>query len=219
MADSMDLEEGERAFVATQNSSMYPSYLAGEVDGKPFIFLLPRKCASNTIKNYIRQLNGHNLRYLRPHEMNNFPMVPKIAVVRHPVDRVISAWKHGTQGDDLRYMNMVGAKPWMSWDDFVDRVCSEWTDANCNPHFRSYSLELMSHEFGYSDLLRVETLKSDWLHLSNKYGWRDVVIKHLNKTKKLPVTVSRLQLEWLSVRYEMDATNFNYDILSWENPK
>lgn len=218
MADSMDYEEGERAFVATQNSSRYPAYLAAEIEGKLFVFLLPRKCASNTIKDYIRQLNGHNLRYLRPHQMNELPMVPKIAAVRHPVDRLISAWKHGTQRDQGGYLNLAGANPWMSWDGFVDLVCYEWNDASCNPHFRSYSLELMSHEWGYSDLLRCESLESDWFHLSNKYGWPSVELQHLNKTKKIPVTVSRLQLEWLSVRYEMDATNFNYDILSWENP-
>jgi len=180
--------------------------------------MLPRKCASNTVKDYLKQLECKRNVYLQPFEMNSLPMVPKIAVVRHPVDRLISAWKHGTQRDDVWYMHVNGAYPWMPWDEWCDMVCRHWNDAMCNPHFRSYSLELMDHRFGYSDLLRCESLDNDWFYLSNKYGWRGVEFKKLNKTKTLPVEVSQQQLEALAVRYAIDAANFDYDILSWENP-
>ncbi len=213
MSDSMDYEPGEREVVFAQNSALYPAIFSVEIDGKPFIFLLPRKCASNTIKDYLRQLEATRNLYLHPFEITATPTIPKIAVVRHPVDRLISAWKHGTQSDNIGNQ-MPGMFPWMSWDLFCKLVCEEWNDAMCNPHFRSYSFELQE----YSDLLRCESLDSDWFHLSNKYHWRGVELKKLNKTKQLPVEVSRQQLEALAVRYQIDAANFDYDILSWENP-
>ena len=163
--------------MVAQNSALFPAYLSVEVDGKPFIFLLPRKCASNTIKDYLKQLECKRNVYLRPDEMNLTPTIPKIAIVRHPVDRLISAWKHGTQRDHVWYMDCVEAYPWMPWDEFCALVCTKWNDATCNPHFRSYSLELMSHEWGYSDVLRVESLELDWINLSNKYNFGPVVEK------------------------------------------
>ena len=213
--DSMDYAPGEFELVNELSRSPWPTYLGVEIEKKPFIFMLPRKCASNSVKEALLQMGAVGHKHFTREQMLNMVMVPKIATVRHPVDRLVSSWKHGTQRDQGYYM-LNGLYAWMPWDEFLDLVCTTWNDAVANYHFRSYSLELLDLGFAPSHIVRLETLEADWAQLTRKFDWPKAKFRQLNATKKTEVTVTKDQLKRLAIRYEADAFNFCYDILSWE---
>lgn len=219
MSDNMNYREGELKLVEELSRMPFPNYLGVKIDAKDFVFMLPRKCASNSIKEALIQMGDrcsfpevfHNFTM---EELRNYPLIPRIAFVRHPVDRLISAYRHGVLRDQGFY-RLEGLYPYMPWTEFVDNVCGKWNDPCANYHFVQYSHELIDFGQFPNYVVKIERLEDDWNTIARAFDWPKVTMRTLNRTKDVDIDVTQEQLERLEIRYRADATNFGYDILSW----
>jgi hypothetical protein len=197
----------------------YPAYAKAYVSGLNYIFMLPRKCASNSIKAALEIMTGEtfdNRRdYLTRGEVVKSELM-RIAVVRHPVDRLISCWRHSIWKNAARFMtDAPKMRDQMPWEEFVEIVLDTPDEAS-NRHFRSYSDELMLDR-PPDRVLHVEDLDAEWAALSLERGWTLVPLGHYNFTNRdqPEADVTQDQLDHLALRYMADSANFDYDILNW----
>lgn len=211
-----------------------PWYGVGTIEGKVYTFMLPRKNASTTLRDVLARM-GVTLEVVDASGIRG----TRIGVVRHPVDRAISAWKHGTQYNDGRVFGHTEILPNMEWGAFVNVICSTRDEDLCqytgtNAHWRSQYYELFVDGRLPDVLLRVESLSLDWATITRYLEWPDVQVKILNRSSissserpyvysngDKPITVidhyevEQEHLHKLDVRYANDAKMFDYDILNW----
>lgn len=132
---------------------------------------------------------------------------PRVAVIRHPVDRAVSAWRHGTTVNDGSVFRGPGIRPHMPWAEFVDAICAT-SDADSNFHYRSQSDEIFVDRMP-DRLLRVDTLVEDWKALSKMLNWPVVEMRQLNRTEPVKIEITKEQRERLAVRYKKDFLILN----------
>lgn len=198
-----------------------PAIAAVGINGRDFFFSFPRKNASNSVKWALHEMPGStfagNPVYVDVEEVKRSPNVPRVAVVRHPVDRIVSCWRHVVRklgalhrvGDVMITENLPFAA-------FVELVanCPD-SHPNVNYHFRSQSAELVDDVGGREPdyLLHVETLKWDWEALSEALRWPKVELERINATTKEMVPFPKVTeelLDVISTRYRRDFELFNY---------
>lgn len=200
---------GEKELVKEQGrGTPYPAYTFVKILHKPYIFILPRKSASCSMRDVLSQMSNFSSEktYLSTEALRAHS-APRIAVIRHPVDRAVSAWRHGTTVNDGSVFRGPGIRPHMPWAEFVDAICAT-SDADSNFHYRSQSDEIFVDRLP-DHMLRVDWLADDWRALSKKLGWPVVEIRQLNKTVPVKIEITNEQRERLSVRYAKDFSILN----------
>lgn len=213
----------DETLVRELSKAPWPAYARVTIADEPFVFMLPRKCASNTIKDALARMPGCSFQaardYLTARQLAE-STAPRIAVVREPVSRLVSCWRHGVVRNRAAYLRVPGVTADMGWEAFAEFVCSTSDDSPaCNYHFRSYSLELLVPRArgggSWPDVvLRCERLEEDWEALTASMGWPEVPLRRLNDTSGPAVVVSDALRQRLNRRYALDAQNFGYGRLT-----
>lgn len=200
-----------------------PAIAAVAIDQVDYFFQFPRKCASNSIKWALYNMPGSTFQsnrvYVEPREVMRSPELERIAVVRNPVARIVSCWRHAIVKMGAEFMRWIGdvrSSPTMTFDEFLEAVARTPDDhPRINYHFRSQWAELVNDVGGKEPdyLLHVETLSEDWRTLCEAKRWQHVELEKLNETKQGAVeypSLSRKQLEIIAERYDKDFSTFNY---------
>ena len=224
-------------------------------DSKKSVYCAVSKCASSTWKNALFQMHGGDVRdsmaihqksYLEKKGLvflTNYSQEEaeyrmkhyfKYMIVRHPFDRLVSAWRDKLLGDEnyikvfiprIRAPSRLSGtettqlkpeKP-IEFTEFVDYLAKQ------NPlHFDRHWLSMYHHchpcHFRYDFVAKVETLSADLPHLYNAlYVDEDLQLRIINEHSKDsphfsthydPVMVSTYKK--LRSFYYVDMTLFNY---------
>lgn len=187
------------------------------IDGSDYFFLLTRKCASNSIKAGLRMLGAEFYQKRVPTVANvrENPSIPRIGMVRHPVSRLLSCWRHCVWKRKAKELDNEQIRNNMIWDDFVQVVCC-LPDADSNRHFRSAFEDLLIDGKMPDHVLHVEDLDREWRELSRRFNWKQIVLPKHNRTDGPEATVTKDQLQALAVRYLRDSELFGYDVVGWK---
>jgi hypothetical protein len=179
----------------------------------PALFMFPRKCASNSIKQVLEKVSTFSPTnpWLTPREVTALDKsIPRVAVVREPLDRLKSAWRHAVVQHEAQFVHMNGIHKGTTWREFVHIVCNR-TDAYTNYHMKSQSLELVEMVGGRmpDEILHIENLTREWYDLCVKRNWAWFPFGHLNPSDHtLETPVIPVIKRQVYVRYVQDYKNF-----------
>lgn len=195
----------------------WPAYALVAIEGMAFYFMLPRKCASNTMKVALNALDETFPRransYVTADAVERHDYTPRVAVVRHPITRFISCWRHFCFKVGASLMKMPGLYDRMSWDEFFE-ACMSVPDEEANYHYRSMHLEVVLGRMP-DHILTCEMLEADWAVLSAEYRWPSVKLGRLNaSTAELP-RITKAQRDKLTHRYREDFRLFHYSPITF----
>lgn len=184
-------------------------------DERDYVFMLPRKCASNSFRTMLKKnqdITFHAPYLTRRALETKHADLPRIGVVRHPIDRLISCWRFNF------WLGMLEPEipRHSTWTEFL-KVILDTPDERSDLHFRSYSCDLVVGGRAPDFMLHVEHVAEEWRALCNTLNWKEFSLGALNPTPfKIPSpVVTPWQLVQLSTRYQADAANFGYEILNW----
>lgn len=173
----------------------HPAYLRR--DG--VVVSVPRKCGFNSVKQALKAQGGFE--YIESPEGLNGDVL-RVAVVRHPVDRLVSCWRDKVWKRWMPSLKVHGIQPKMSFSDFADIVLAT-PDAESNCHFVSYAPEVV--DLGPDVVIRTESLSEEWSFLEREMSWNAAGIERFNATGGRPeVTVSEAQRHAILGRYADD---------------
>lgn len=135
------------------------------------------------------------------------PGYTRVAFVRHPVDRFVSAWQstvvklnhHGFAPDEYESMQQLG--------NFVDWFATQ-DAATCDPHLRLQSALVPETRL---DLLgRMETFAADLHALLDLIGAPRPALPRINASPSAPPALTAAQRELLIEIYRPDFERFGY---------
>lgn len=136
------------------------------------------------------------------------PGYTRVAFVRHPVDRFLSAWQstvvklnhHGFAPDEYESMQRLG--------NFIDWFAGQ-DPVTCDPHLRLQSALVPE---GRLDLLgRMETFATDLHTLLDLIGAPQPALPRINASPSAPPTLSPAQRDLLTDIYRSDFDRFGYE--------
>lgn len=206
------------------------------------LFLNIPKVASSTLWSIAAELqNGkgasqrddvrkYKLPMIRSSRIHEYSDVTKIAFVRNPFDRLVSAYKNKIETEDTLFLKKNKLNKKLTFEEFIHFVCSKNDDIS-NKHFRSQYTFLFDHQAQLSvDFLgRLETFQKDIQQIIKKYQLPKVDIPHWNKTSKTNYKsyfTKELQAK-VEQRYELDLFLLEYSfenglnenrLEKWKNP-
>lgn len=138
------------------------------------------KAAFTSIKTATMTAKGLRGRPAFPH-MKTWEAVPsdfvRVASIRHPVKRAVSAWVNGVASRPRRFsqgLYAAGMRPGMEFERFVEILSEGFPD----DHHVAPLVDLLAPA-GEVRLLRVENLGEDWAKLRKRYPVLGV-LPHLN---------------------------------------
>lgn len=195
-------------------------------------FLCVQKCASTSLKHVVLDGLGEysmrndqdpllGLEYVQPEAIwQYYRGYMRVAIVRDPWERLLSCYDDKVHQDSLvvRSMQKYGMRPKMSFPDFVQVVCRV-PDPAADPHLRSQSFTLVSHEGTLIPdwVLRFETLANDWERFrkaaSSRTGVKIPALPHLKKGRprsSAHTIYNAAMIHNTYKRYQEDAERFGY---------
>ena len=132
-----------------------------------------------------KQVRQYKLPAIRSSKMHLHPEVRKVAFVRNPFDRLVSAYQQKILGNNQNFIRRNKLDPKLSFDAFANFVCST-QDHNADRHFRFQFSYLYNYpgECIVNFLGRLENFHTDINRLIQQYQLPDINIPHWNKTGK-----------------------------------
>ncbi len=199
------------------SSAPWPGYALVRMDpsGKQVLFMFPRKNASNSLKQVLEKVSSFNPEghWLTSQQVKNLPSsILRVAVVRDPLTRLQSAWRHAVVKHEVQFVHMEasGITKGISWENFVVIICKT-SDTYTNYHMKSQSLELidMVGRQMPDEILHVENLNAEWGELCRKHGWKWAPLGRLNESDELLQTPVSFEMHVkIHERYQKDYENF-----------
>lgn len=123
-----------------------------------------------------------------------------IAVIREPLDRLLSAWRYFQRGKKTEYYGM-NVSEGVTFEAFVEQFFSRPDLSTHNQHFQPQSLLLTDEEgFMVDTILRFENLGDEWARLRQALAReRNLIlpeIRHVGHTDKTlrPITPRAIEL-------------------------
>jgi hypothetical protein len=189
-----------------------------------FVYLAVPKAACSSVKWAICEARGveipgphpewHIHQAPWPEEMRfdrvRHNQVPAFAVVRHPVQRIVSCFVsklHKDRIDDLR-RDHPEIDLGMKFEDFVAFVCSR-SDESLNEHLASQT-HLLSDDCGLLPLtvLKMERIARDWAPIAKRH--RLPALRKINANGEYKVKTKQSIVNKIRDRYKADFYNFGY---------
>lgn len=198
------------------SAAPWPAYVRVrmEPDLRQILFMFPRKCASNTIKQVLEKVSTFDTKHwLTAQDVRQLDSnIPRVAVVREPLERLKSGWRHAVVKHEAEFLKMEasGIQKGTSWEDFVVAICAT-PDAYTNYHMKSQTLELIDMVGGRmpNEIIHVENLNEEWDELCTRYGWTWRPLGHLNPSdSNLETPVTKRLESLVCCRYVRDYMNF-----------
>ncbi len=169
------------------------------------------KVASRTVNQTLKQTSkedkyiyGSQIAYLSFLHDKYF----KFSFVRNPESRLISAWSNKVieqnyfDFDEVEHEKMKDLNHFISWVESLDID-------NCDEHLKSQcsSIDLNNIDF----LGRFENFSNDFRFVLNRLGIDNSEIKHLNKSRRTEISLSKSQQLRIYYIYEKDFQIFYPD--------
>lgn len=167
---------------------------------------LVEKAGTSSIYDVIRRAKAVNGTFGRLYvEKQEFVATWSFAVVRHPIDRMLSAYADRVAPGHL----LKG----MTWGEFVNYV-SVTPDDQLNVHFTSQTYKLMDGDNCLVDrVFKLEQINQQWAVIQDeaerKTGFELPAIQHINLSKDKP-QITDQQRAALRLRYVQDFRYFDY---------
>ena len=139
----------------------------------------------------------------------------KIAFVRNPLDRIVSAYKNKVIQNLHRPYKEYGLTQLDTLDRFVD-VVTQYKDAEADQHIRAQYFDLYHNDKRVPDYIgKFETLKADWKHVQmlvkEKCGLDLIDMPHVNQARAINLDVSDYVKTRVYDYYAQDYEAFGYD--------
>lgn len=134
------------------------------------LYLAPRAASTSikrTILESVNQWDEHPHRnpYLRDREVLGETALnlwyPVVAVVRHPIDRLKSVYRHLVCDQYWKSFERYGITPGILWDEFIQRVISVDPD-DTDIHLRPMSFLFDQWQIDINLLIKYEQLTKQW---------------------------------------------------------
>lgn len=154
--------------------------------------------------------------------------ITAFSLVRHPFERLVSAYKNKVLHDNGKYIRGLGYENWYktghSFANFVDLVLKEYENFSINEHWRPFSFKCAYCEIQYDVIGQLDTFQDDVKYLVLKNRLEKVIpITEENfstplsmmHTKNLTLTyfskMSKSQKEKVYEMYKIDFEMFTFD--------
>jgi chondroitin 4-sulfotransferase 11/chondroitin 4-sulfotransferase 13 len=246
-------EECERQDIDSERLKLLLLRRSGHVDDKhKLLFCSSAKTGSSTFRSYLWKLNVPDttsdaapvnslfrnmtgIRFIRELSVTELDRVMKsyfkVLVVRHPFDRLVSAWEHllskpnrshvirgrvlevideyVKRKDPSRDHDFDHATETLTFQQFLELICERYHSGFMNIHWATYSDNCQPCHVKYDHVFRLETLSRDMDILYNH-------LRSINMSAPVPVITHAHKIRQLDNTKKMGAISENYKYISAE---
>ncbi len=160
-----------------------------------------------------KQVRQYKLPAIRSSKIHLYPEVRKVAFVRNPFDRLVSAYRQKILGNKRQFIERNKLDAGLSFEAFADFVCST-QDHNADRHFRSQFSYLYNYqgECIVDFLGRLESFHTDMNRLIKQFQLPAIKIPHWNKTPQTDYKTfyTKALRDKVEKRYALDLECLGY---------
>jgi len=150
---------------------------------------------------------------LKSSALSKFSKVKKIAFVRNPFDRLVSAYSNKIERNDIKFIKRNRLHKDMIFSEFVEHVCS-LKDYESDKHFRSQYTFLFNDQgqLILDYLGRFETFENDIKMVFDQFDLPKVEVPHWNKSNQTSYIdyYTEELVQKVAQRYALDLQLFGY---------
>ena len=186
------------------------------------IFMCIGKAANSSIKAAVLGTMGgvdpaisvhfdERLRYIPNSTLHEYPAFKAVAVVRDPMNRLISFWRDKIACRDTCNFGHLGLKPGMTFVEMV-KIVTELPDSVRDSHVTAQH-KLIYHGGGGRSprIIHYESLENlGWATIQQMAAVHLPNLPHYNKSNPVPVDISARTKKLVDTYYQLDRSIFGY---------